>query len=196
MPRKTWKSKKKSLSLIHQSAKNAQNLVNRVLEMAMLEQDSIRLRLERLELGSVVAAAIDSQTEAAIQKDIKISLLKEEEGSFVMADQLYLHQIFENLISNAVKYSEKSKEVQVVIKSDQEKVHVKIMDEGPGILPEEEDQLFQKFSRISTKPTANEPSSGLGLSLVKRYVDQINGKVWYDGKASTGSVFVVELPLA
>ncbi len=188
--------REKSLSLINQSAENAQNLVNRVLEMAMLEQSSIKLRLERLELGKVLTAAIQSQAETAGQKEIQIDVENMETEAFVMADELYLHQIFENLISNAVKYSNKNTSILVKLELQNEFVTVKVMDEGPGILPEEEDQLFQKFSKISTKPTANEPSSGLGLSLVKRYVEQIDGKVWYDGQAAKGSTFVVELPLA
>ena len=71
-----------------------------------------------------------------------------------------------------------------------------VIDEGPGIAPEEEDQLFKKFSKLSARPTAGESSTGLGLSLVKRYVELIGGKVWYEGKYGTGAIFSVEFPLA
>jgi len=75
------------------------------------------------------------------------------------------------------------------------RVRIHVKDQGPGVLPDEQDRLFKKFSKLSARPTGEEDSTGLGLSLVKIYVEQIDGKIWYDDELSKGAAFVVELPL-
>ena len=75
-------------------------------------------------------------------------------------------------------------------------VEASIIDEGPGIKPEEEHLLFQKFSVLSARPTAGENSTGIGLSLVKTYVEKLNGKIRYDGEYGKGATFIVQLPVA
>ncbi|MEQ8926309.1 MAG: ATP-binding protein, partial [Fulvivirga sp.] len=67
-----------------------------------------------------------------------------------------------------------------------------VMDQGPGVAKEEQDKLFQKFSKLSARPTGGESSTGLGLSLVKRYAELIEANVWYEDRSDYGAVFVVE----
>ncbi|MEM7549565.1 MAG: HAMP domain-containing sensor histidine kinase [Bacteroidota bacterium] len=184
------------LSMIKQAVSNAQNLVQRVLEMDESDQDDVRVNIEELDINKYVSESVEHMREAAQKKSIEINLDQEPDPVIIHADKTYLLQIFENLLSNAIKFSPKETVIKVLISIKEENVHVRIMDEGPGIHPEEQGKLFQKFSKLSTRPTGGESSTGLGLSLVKRYVELIDGKVWYEDEASKGSTFVVEFPLS
>ena len=185
---------KKFIGMIERVSSQAQGLVNRVLDMAILEQGGIRLKLESLNVNTIVNEAVESMNELAKRKQISISQSHDEHESMVHADKTYLSLIFENLISNAIKFSEIGQSINISVVYKESKVHVAVMDEGPGVRPEEVELLFEKFSRLSARPTAEESSTGLGLSLVKEYAEQINGKVWYDDEAAKGATFIVELP--
>lgn len=183
---------KKFIAMIEKVSAQAQGLVNNVLDMATMDQGAIRLKPEILDVKKMVQGAVETMSEQAKQKDITISV--SGNVAMVNTDRTYLLLILENLISNALKFSPQSTKVEINITADEHKVQIMVMDEGPGILPDEEDQLFEKFSKLSARPTGEEGSSGLGLSLVKRYTEEIGGEVWYDRDASKGATFVVELP--
>ncbi|WP_420316164.1 sensor histidine kinase [Ekhidna sp.] len=183
---------RKFIEMIEKVSAQAQGLVNNVLDLATMEQGAIRLKTEVLSIKSVVNKALDVLSEQAKQKDISLSISGEDAN--VNTDQTYLQLIFENLISNAVKFTPPGKSVKINIDVNKGSVQVKIMDEGPGVLPEEEDKLFMKFAKLSARPTGQESSSGLGLALVKRYVEEIGGKVWFERGFSSGATFIVELP--
>ncbi|MTI39839.1 sensor histidine kinase [Fulvivirga lutimaris] len=184
---------KECTEMIVQSSAKAQHLVNRVLEMDASEQELRSVKLSNIKLNAVLHQVLDILTEAAQLKSIKIKVEDNTTNDVVLAEETYLTLILENLISNAIKFSETNKIVTVKLENEHDTLRVSITDEGPGIEPEEEEMLFKKFSRLSARPTAGESSTGLGLSLVKRYIELIDGKVWYERDASVGATFVVEL---
>ncbi len=183
---------KKFIAMIEKVSSQAQGLVNNVLDMATMEDGALRLKPETLSTMEVVKEAVSSLSEQARQKDIEVSIIGQDANVFV--DRMYLMLILENLLSNALKFSKKAQKVTIETLVYDKTVMVKVMDEGLGIKPEEEGRLFEKFTKLSARPTGEESSTGLGLSLVKRYTEQIGGKVWYDRDASKGATFVVELP--
>ena len=184
------------ITLIEEVSSRALGLVDRVLKMAILEQGSIRLNLERLRILEAVNEAINELKAQATRKSIVISVDSKVDSCEVEADKTYLLLIFENLLSNALKFSEKETNVKVEVNQVADKVHIYVKDQGPGVLLEEENLLFEKFTKLSARPTWDESSSGLGLSLVKRYVEEMKGKIWYQRDGSEGATFVVELPIA
>ena len=101
-------------------------------------------------------------------------------------------QVFENLISNAIKFSPPHKAVKVILAKDNGKARAEIIDEGPGLTEEDKKKVFGKFQRLSAKPTGGEHSTGLGLSIVKKYVEAMNGKVWCESEHGKGANFIVE----
>jgi signal transduction histidine kinase len=119
----------------------------------------------------------------------------------VYADTSALAQVIDNLLSNAVKYSPQGKNVFVRLREIDSKVRIEIQDEGEGIAPKEMEKLFGKFVRLTARPTGGEDSTGLGLSIVKKLVEAMNGKVWCESQSGTelsasGTTFIVELPSA
>jgi signal transduction histidine kinase len=187
---------KEYINIINKSSLSAHNLIDRVLEMDAMGHENFDVHMKPIDICATLSEVIDNMNESARKKQTKIVTLYESPSCLIMGDTTYLIQIFENLISNAIKFSEEGKKIQVEVANIDSNVRVKIIDEGPGINPEEEDKLFKKFSKLSSRPTAGESSTGLGLSLVKKYVELIGGRVWYERESGMGATFVVELPLA
>jgi signal transduction histidine kinase len=112
----------------------------------------------------------------------------------VFADRQAVVQILDNLISNAVKYSPYGKQVFLRVLSTTQLVRVEVQDEGEGISEEDMTKLFGKFTRLSARPTGGEHSTGLGLSIVKKMVEAMRGRVWCESVSGQGATFIVELP--
>jgi signal transduction histidine kinase len=101
-------------------------------------------------------------------------------------------QIIDNLLSNAIKFSNHNTKVHVTLKDENQTIRFEIADEGPGILEEDQPKLFQKFQKLHAQPTDGESSTGLGLSIVKKYADAMKGKVWCESEFGKGAKFIVE----
>lgn len=183
------------IGMIEQVTGKAQHLIAKVLDMAILEQGGIVIHVEELDLLTIINDAIDELRELGNRKNISISLESDVNSCTIRSDKTYLLLVFENLISNALKFSNREASVSVKVHRTGDKVQVKVMDEGPGVKPEEEHLLFKKFSILSARPTAGENSTGIGLSLVKTYLEKLNGKIWHERTQSKGATFIVELPM-
>lgn len=180
------------INRLDQSSNNALSLVNKILELDAAS-NAQKVEFEAVDVQQCLVALIDTFKQAADQKHIELTISNTSKSPLVWADKAYLILIFENLLSNAVKFSPNDSTVSVKITDYENQIRVTFSDQGPGIQDDEQDKLFQKFARLSNKPTAGESSTGLGLSLVKKYVELIDGKVWYDNHISNGATFVVEL---
>jgi signal transduction histidine kinase len=93
-----------------------------------------------------------------------------------------------------VKYSPPGRDIFVRLKKHAQGPRVEVQDQGPGLSAEDQKKLFGKFARRSSKPTGGEHSTGLGLSIVKKMVQAMNGRVWCESELGQGATFVVELP--
>ncbi|MFT6963167.1 MAG: signal transduction histidine kinase [Flammeovirgaceae bacterium] len=107
-------------------------------------------------------------------------------------DKTFGSQVFENLLSNAIKFSPTDKNIYINLVEKEGEFRAEIRDEGPGMSKEDMSKLFGKFQKLSARPTAGEKSTGLGLSIVKKYVEVMNGKVWCESELGEGASFVVE----
>jgi signal transduction histidine kinase len=103
-------------------------------------------------------------------------------------------QVFDNLISNALKFSPPQTTVQVHTLPEKDFILVNVRDEGPGINAEDQKKMFRKFCRLTARPTGGETSNGLGLSIVKRLVDAMGGTIQCQSTLGVGTNFMVRLP--
>jgi signal transduction histidine kinase len=106
-------------------------------------------------------------------------------------DKNVYRNIIENLLSNALKYSPEGKEIKLIVRFDEEKVITSVKDEGPGLSEEDMKRVFGKYQRLSAQPTGGEESIGLGLSLVKKFTEAMNGEVWCESVEGSGAEFFV-----
>jgi signal transduction histidine kinase len=111
-------------------------------------------------------------------------------------DQLYLPRIVDNLVSNAVKFTERGGRVTVRVSSDDAWAIVEVSDTGPGLTDADMKRVFGKRERLSARPTNGEGSSGLGLYIVRQLVESHGGDVSVRSTPGMGANFVVKLPLA
>lgn len=126
-------------------------------------------------------------------KNISIHLVKDTNKVFVRVDRDYLAQIFQNLLSNAIKFSPKNQSIYLHIEESGKYYLSKIKDEGPGISESDQKKLFTKYQKLSAKPTDGEDSTGLGLVIVKKYVEAMGGRIWCESTLGQGATFIVEL---
>jgi signal transduction histidine kinase/YHS domain-containing protein len=188
----------RNTATIQTSANRMNTLIGRVLSIGALESGAMDLALDHINTSNVIAAIVQEYSSRAAAKDIRIELKIESENAFVHADRCALIEIIDNLLSNAVKYSPFGTTIRVgarvLVENNEKTVRLEFHDQGPGIKPEEFDKLFTKFTRLSSRPTGGEQSSGLGLAMVQKLVHVMQGKVWCESEYGYGSAFIVEFP--
>jgi PAS domain S-box-containing protein len=171
-------------------------LIDRLLHVQTLENGRLTLQLQPVDVAAAVASVLEDHRARAGAKSVGLTTALPQPLPLVCADRHALQEILDNLVSNAVKYSPPGCSVRVDAALDGDAVRLSVRDEGPGITAADRPRLFQKFARIGNRPTAGESSVGLGLSIVKRLVELMRGRVVYEDGPDNGAVFVVVLPLA
>ena len=166
-------------------------MINRILDVNALEQSEGQLDFNKYDLADILEPILESSEQSASTK--KIDFVKDIPHNLYYAnlDENYAAQIFENLISNAVKFSPFNTKVFIKLTNQQDTVKVIIQDEGPGFAKEDLKKIFGKFQKLSAKPTAGEPSTGLGLSIVKKYVDLMEGDLLLESEPGKGAKFTI-----
>ncbi len=182
------------LNIIEDSTENMMDMISKILDVNAIEAHKIKMNMEEVNLSSILNATIDELREKAENKNLSIYLDTSSEEAKV--DKFYAKQTFDNLISNAIKFSEPGKRIHIVVKKKSDKVRVEIKDEGPGICADDMKKIFRKYQKLSAKPTGGERSTGLGLSIVKKYVELMQGKVWCESEPGSGSTFFIEFDKA
>jgi signal transduction histidine kinase/ligand-binding sensor domain-containing protein len=180
---------RESLDFLVNALNRMRDLIVKILDIRMIEQKKINMNRERTDLSQVVDNVCRNMQAFARHKNINIKLENPETYGFV--DKNYLSQIFENLLSNAIKFSPRDKDVLIMIREVDGEIRVHFKDEGPGIEKDEMKRLFGKYQKLSARPTGGEHSTGLGLSIVKKYVDLMGGRVWCESEPGKGSNFIV-----
>ncbi|MDM8560928.1 hybrid sensor histidine kinase/response regulator [Candidatus Parabeggiatoa sp. HSG14] len=182
--------------MIEVSAQKMFALIKNLLDVNAIESGKMNLSFGTYNILPYLQAVINNYLEPAKAKEIALQLKFTEEEHPIKADENAIFQILDNLISNAVKYSPYGKTVFISIFKDENTVRCEIQDEGPGLDEEELQKLFGKFARLTPRPTGDEHSTGLGLFIVKKLVEAMNGKVWCKSELGKGATFIFEFPSA
>jgi PAS domain S-box-containing protein len=186
-------TQKESTGQILQAGWYLLNLINEILDLAMIESGKLLLSLESMSLGEVM---LDCQTmiEPQAQKyGISMSFCQLDKPCFVLADRTRVKQILINLLSNAIKYNHAGGTVVVeCTATSPERIHISVQDTGPGLSPEKLAQLFQPFNRLGQEARGEE-GTGIGLVMTKRLVELMGGVIGVESAVGVGSVFWVEL---
>ncbi|MFY8000497.1 MAG: hybrid sensor histidine kinase/response regulator, partial [Candidatus Kapaibacteriota bacterium] len=185
---------------ISRAIQRMKELINNLLSADMLESGTMPVRLVSVSANGILGLLAEEYQTRAEAKNISIHFSAEQDY-LVKADEQLFYQVCENLVSNAVKYSPRNTNVWIsMIKSpdntgSSENIRLSFRDEGPGISTDDQKRLFKRFARLSAQPTGGEHSTGLGLSIVRKMVEAMNGKVWCESVPGKGAEFIVELPM-
>ncbi len=165
--------------------------------LANQSAERLRVRPVPLNLKSLIDQAVARQTETAAAKTITLAIDPLPPDLNVLADQEALAQVLDNLITNAIKFSPAGSSVTLgATTGPREWAHFTVRDNGPGFTEDDRGKMFKRYGRLSARPTGGEPSTGLGLSIVKRLVESMNGRIQLDSEAGQGACFTVRLPVA
>jgi two-component system, sensor histidine kinase and response regulator len=184
---------KEFAEIICASGKHMIHLVENLMDLNAIEQGRMKMEIAPLELGEIVRGVAANYDAKAKAKQQKVSFVEEHGPLVAMADPHSAIQIFNNLLSNAIKYSPMGKRIDIRLRPNNGMIRCEVRDEGPGLSKEDLKKMFGKFAKLSPRPTGGEPSTGLGLSIVKKMVEAAGGSVWCESEPGKGSTFIVEL---
>lgn len=183
----------KAINRIIQAGHHGQQLIKRILDVEKSELGNYSFQLEQFDLVILVESIIENFRPVATSKQINLHFYTPGKSIVILGDKQLIHRMLENLVSNAIKFSIHERSVWITISDEEKEVQIHIRDEGIGINKEELPLLFSKYAKISTQPTAGEPSTGLGLSIVKRIADEIDAKILFESEKGKGSIFTIIL---
>ena len=175
--------------------KGMRTLIMDMLDLTRLESGKKARDVKKVNLVALMKVSKDTMSPMAIQKNLKINIDADPSEIFYIADQQEIEIIFNNLVSNAVKYNKDNGDVNCVIREDEHSITISVSDTGIGMSEDDISKLFQDFIRIKNEKTKGISGSGLGLTIMKKIVEDVyNGTVSVTSKEDVGSTFTVKLP--
>jgi signal transduction histidine kinase len=174
------------------NVENMQRVIDLLLDVAACRSGKIEIKPEYVAVDAICWDLGMQYYMTALAKLIQLEV--GETNGIVIADPNRLMQVLGNLVSNAIKYSPENTTVTIWAESLGDYIRINVADQGPGIPPEERPKLFKEFGKLSTRPTAGESSTGLGLWIAKQLMKLQKGDIGVDCPPDGGSVFWVLLP--
>jgi signal transduction histidine kinase len=170
------------------------SLSQEVSRILALEGSEIKINFEACQINEILKDVHTRNQVAAKKKKIIMLLDLDDSLPEVELDAQKVDEVIDNLISNAIKFSDEEGKIRLRASKDGGNCVVEISDKGLGLSEEDVQMAFQRGAKLSAKPTANEPSSGLGLWIVKKLVEAHNGRVWVRSSLGKGSTFAFSIP--
>ncbi len=178
---------------VEQTSKRMHGIITELLDVNAIETGTLPLHLSDFDIAPILRQVTEDFQARASAKDIALHLDIDPETPSIHADSSAVVQVLENIVSNAIKYSPNGKNVFVSLApSSIHAVRIAVRDEGPGLSEEDKGRLFEKFAKLSARPTAGESSTGLGLSIVKRMMEGMKGQVRCESTIGEGATFILE----
>jgi signal transduction histidine kinase len=181
-----------NVTQVRGSGRHLLGLINDILELSALESGQLKIHLEPVGLNGIAAAVVREAAILAADRPVEVKLVADEQVT-VLADPRRLRQIVTNLVSNAVKFTERG-EITVIVRSNLSSGTLTVRDTGPGIAPEESVRIFQEF-RQTLSERQRRRGTGLGLAITRRLVAMHNGRLDLESEPGRGSAFTVSLPM-
>lgn len=168
------------------------SMIMDLLDLTKIESGQTAKNIQKTDINEILKMCVATIKPLAIQKDVEVSVICEEKVYFNI-DPNDLEIIFNNLLSNAVKYNKKGGKITCCVKDRDTFIEVLIQDTGIGISEEDQKKLFQDFFRIKNEHTQSIPGSGLGLSIVKKILENYNSSIKLESKLNDGTKVFITL---
>ena len=186
------------LETINKEADRLTRLVNELLELSRLKTKKTKMNIAPFNIKEIIEDVVFNMQTKADKFHCTISCDCPNDLPLIPIDPDKIHEVFINLIDNAIKYSQDHKEkpeVKVIVEIDKQEFIARVSDNGPGIPQADLDMIFEKFFRSGSSRSQKIEGVGLGLSIVKEIVNAHNGKIYAESKEGQGCTFVIKLPL-
>jgi two-component system phosphate regulon sensor histidine kinase PhoR len=182
-------------SLIYKENKRLENQVERVLKIAKLDKSEIELSIEPFDLDEYFTELKENFEFNQEGRPVKVTTDIQLENNMINADPVHLSNVFYNLVDNAIKYCQRSPEINIVARCDKKQLYVMVEDNGIGIKRENQKMIFDKFYRVPTGNVHDVKGFGLGLYYVKTIVEKHGGTISVKSSLGTGTTFTVKIPV-
>lgn len=182
---------KKQVKILSRNSVILTRLIDQLLEFRKIQNNVLRLDLEEIDIIEFCREIFSSFEEPAAQKNIDYQFIHDVDNFKMFIDRRKIDKIIYNLLSNAFKFTSKGGKIELAVSFDEKRqtCQISVKDNGIGVAKEKQHQLFSRFMQINFSSSG----TGIGLSLVKEFVDVHKGRVWYENNREQGSVFNVEL---
>ncbi len=186
-----------ALETIERSARAQAKLINDLVDSARIASGKLRLEFRPVNLNEIIESVYQTQKPTADSKNLNLNIEPAPNDVPVVADSVRLQQVFNNLVSNSIKFTPSGGNISISLQTDSAKVSVKVADDGQGINPDSLPFIFNQFSQANSNENMNKQGLGLGLSIVKILVEKHNGTVQVESRGlGFGTTFTVYLPLS
>jgi len=179
----------KHLTKIKSSIGNLNGILDDFLSLSRLEEGRIDINSVPVSISEVCKSAID-ELSSVLKNNQKINFKQTGKEFIINTDPKVVKNVFINLLSNAIKYSEK--DIEFILKCDPDSIKIEVRDQGMGIPKEDQKHLFERFFRA--KNAMNIQGTGLGLNIVKKYIEMLNGDISFTSEANKGTTFNISIP--
>lgn len=187
---------RKSLEYIHDLSTYMLRLVNNLLDMSVIESGILKLDCNTSDYVAFIREETEVNRALAEQKKLALKFDCEAKSIKVIFDNYKIRQAFNNLISNAIKFSKEGDTIYITIKESENSVRTSIKDSGPGIPENRLNEIFVKYSQIGTDKSIKSKGTGLGLSIAKGIIEAHQGSIRVKSVLGEGSEFIYELPIS
>ncbi|TQD24363.1 PAS domain S-box protein [Methanolobus vulcani] len=174
---------------INKSGNHLLEIINDILDLSKIEAGKMELECEDFNVSELIDETLKSMYPMSGKKNIKLYLRNNINNGNVHADKIKIRQILYNLLSNAIKFTPDNGEVFISIEKTENGIQVSVTDTGIGIPSEMQDEIFSPFTQVDASSKRRYGGTGLGLALVKQFVEMHNGKVWLESEEGKGSTF-------
>jgi len=183
------------IHIIRSQTEHMIRLVEDMLDTSRLEARKLRIHKLPLKIEEIATKVLAELSRLAGLKEQTVSLSIEENLTEILGDERRIKQVFNNLLTNAIKYTPNKGKINVTIKDEQNQVQVLISDDGIGIAKEDQNKVFEKFFTGNGNSLTRESGRmGLGLAIAKGIVEAHEGSIWVESEVGKGSTFVFTLP--
>ncbi len=180
-------------NIAHKNCERLILLINDILDLDKIESGQTRFDVAEHRLTELLSEAVAANRSFAAKDGIHVVLEPMEAEAIVRIDANRLNQVLNNLISNAAKFSPADEAVTVRAEQRGGKVRVSVIDRGPGIPPQFQDKIFQKFAQADSSPTRRQAGTGLGLHISQQIIRRLGGEIGFETEAGKGTTFWFEL---
>jgi two-component system phosphate regulon sensor histidine kinase PhoR len=182
-------------AVINDENRKLKRQVTRLLQLAAVENSGFDFKKEAVDIHSIIEDALSALAFLIKQSDAEVDCDFQAEKSMVMADKLHMTDVFNNLLTNAIKYSSDKPSIRIETRNRDQKIEISVCDEGIGIPPKEFRHIFEKYYRVPTGNLHNAKGFGIGLYYVKTVVKAHQGTIGVTSVPQKGSTFTVILPV-
>ncbi len=190
---KNREQEKEFLQIIQKESNNITSLLNNILTISKLENKEIEINSSDINIKTVVDEIINTTKPMCIEKNINI--INKCEEIIMIGDYKKIHQLFNNLIVNAIKYNKDNGYVEINCFKDEKNINIIVKDSGIGIPLVDRNRIFERFYRVEKGRSKAMGGTGLGLSIVKHIVKYYNGKIKVKSTEGFGSEFIIKIPI-